>query len=65
MSQVRWTGDGITICGTEQERGHGPVQEHGHKREPKTGCAHCCQTAMRRAQIWEECSHCGFEPIYV
>lgn len=29
------------------------------------GCRACRQTETRRSQIWEECDHCGAEPVYV
>ena len=29
------------------------------------GCYACRQTSTRHSQIWEECDHCGTEPIYV
>ena len=47
--------DGIQIASTASSP----------RREPQTGCVACRRTATRHAQIWEECEHCGTEPIYV
>lgn len=29
------------------------------------GCPRCRKTPQRRSQLWEECDHCGHEPVYV
>ena len=29
------------------------------------GCPRCRETPQRRSQLWEECDHCGHEPVYV
>jgi len=34
------------------------------RRAPAAGCRHCCWTPTRTAQIWEDCDHCGHEPVY-
>ena len=47
--------DGIQIASTASSP----------RREPQTGCVACRRTATRHAQIWDECEHCGTEPIYV
>ena len=31
----------------------------------KNGCRYCRRSPSRTAQIWEECDHCGTEPIYM
>lgn len=34
------------------------------RRDSRSGCAACCRTATRTAQIWEDCEICGTEPVY-
>ena len=29
------------------------------------GCPRCRKTPQRHSQLWEECDHCGHEPVYV
>lgn len=56
VERVLWTGDGVAICATASL---------DRPRRSGTGCSRCRQTATRTAQIWEECEHCGCEPIYM
>ena len=29
------------------------------------GCPRCRKPPQRHSQVWEECDHCGHEPVYV
>lgn len=54
---IVWSGNGVWLCSVEP-KAKTPVRA-------EKGCGRCCRTATRTAQIWEECSYCGCEPIYV
>jgi hypothetical protein len=52
IKTIIWSGNGVWICSIVPK----PARQ---------GCSRCCRTATRTTQIWEECDHCGCEPIYI
>lgn len=76
VTRVIWSNDEIALCTAEKtesppEASAGPPDEEPpHPAESATGpsesgCPRCRETPARRSQLWEECEHCGTEPVYV
>lgn len=66
ISRVIWAGNGVAICATERKASNpcAPQKNSSHYTAEQAGCSRCCETATRRAQIWEDCEYCGTEPVY-
>lgn len=69
VTHVIWTGKSkysagqVSICATERVESR-PAPTYSSISHGGGNCSRCCQTATRRAQIWEDCDFCGAEPVY-
>jgi hypothetical protein len=64
VGRVLWAGEGVSLCTIKRDEP--PAWEKGYDENRSTNCSRCCYVpGERTAQLWEDCSYCGTEPVYV
>jgi hypothetical protein len=59
VERVVWTDGKVSLVSTRS------ADRKPTSKASSSGCRHCCRTATRTAQIWEDCDYCGSPVVYM